>query len=192
MGIDPYLPESAQQQKPFPILKGDLQSLQHMTFDLITLHHVFEHLPDPIETLKAIEKLLNPQGIILIRVPIADSWAYEHYKENWFALDPPRHVFIHTRKGMSLLCDKAGLEVFEMRHDSNCFQFLFSNFYQRNLPMYGSHSPLSNKFQIILKTPQMIYWNLKAQKLNREQRGDQICFYLRKKTNPAHCLDSTR
>lgn len=39
------------------------------TFDIITLIHVFEHLPYPNQWLNQFRKLLKPDGIVLIQVP---------------------------------------------------------------------------------------------------------------------------
>ncbi len=47
---------------------GSLENLQG-TFNLITLIHVLEHLPNPCEWLKALDRLLTPNGMILIQVP---------------------------------------------------------------------------------------------------------------------------
>jgi len=41
-------------------------------FDLIVLHHVFEHLPNPQEVVAAIRRLLKPEGYVYIAVP--DLW----------------------------------------------------------------------------------------------------------------------
>lgn len=38
-------------------------------FDIITLIHVFEHLPYPIQWLKNLKRLLTPNGIVIIQVP---------------------------------------------------------------------------------------------------------------------------
>jgi SAM-dependent methyltransferase len=51
----------------------DIDELPHGQFGLVTLHHVFEHLSDPIETLDRISKLLAPDGRIYIEVPNARS-----------------------------------------------------------------------------------------------------------------------
>ena len=44
------------------------------SFDLITLWHVFEHLPYPGTTLNHLERLLKPQGVIVIAVPNDGIW----------------------------------------------------------------------------------------------------------------------
>lgn len=47
---------------------GSLQKISQ-GFDLITLMHVFEHLPDPKKWLQDLKPLLNAGGLILIQVP---------------------------------------------------------------------------------------------------------------------------
>lgn len=47
---------------------GSLDKLKGQ-FDLITLIHVLEHLPNPCQWLKALDRLLTPNGMILIQVP---------------------------------------------------------------------------------------------------------------------------
>ena len=49
-------------------ISGSLDQI-NQTFDLITLMHVFEHLPYPTEWLKKLRKLLTPNGFIFIQVP---------------------------------------------------------------------------------------------------------------------------
>lgn len=47
---------------------GDIKNINRK-FDLITLHHVMEHLVNPAECLMAISKILNPNGFLFIQVP---------------------------------------------------------------------------------------------------------------------------
>lgn len=48
----------------------ELLSAGEARFDLISLAHVLEHLPDPVETLRRLrEELLSPQGWLLVEVP---------------------------------------------------------------------------------------------------------------------------
>jgi 2-polyprenyl-3-methyl-5-hydroxy-6-metoxy-1,4-benzoquinol methylase len=51
-------------------------------FDLVSMMHVLEHLPDPVATLQQIrENLLDPEGVLLIEVPnfyVHDSYELAH------------------------------------------------------------------------------------------------------------------
>jgi SAM-dependent methyltransferase len=46
-----------------------LESLPRREFSVVTLHHVFEHLADPIAVLVQIRQLLAPDGRLFIEVP---------------------------------------------------------------------------------------------------------------------------
>ena len=74
---------------------GDVRELEDPpgSFDLIVLHHVFEHLPSPIESLKAVRDLLSPIGKAVLVYPNPDSLGAKFFKTNWFPWDPPRHLF---------------------------------------------------------------------------------------------------
>ena len=81
------------------------------SFDVVRLHYVFEHLINPKETLDEIYRILKPDGISLIRIPNVDSAMFKLFKENWFALDIPRHVFHYTPKTFSDLAEQHKLIV---------------------------------------------------------------------------------
>ena len=43
-------------------------------FDVITMFHVLEHLPNQVDTLKQLKKLLKPKGNIIIEIPHANDF----------------------------------------------------------------------------------------------------------------------
>jgi SAM-dependent methyltransferase len=62
-------------------------------FDVITLWHVLEHLPNLTTDLIRIEKLLRPGGLLVIAVPNRCAWDATHYQQYWAAYDVPRHLW---------------------------------------------------------------------------------------------------
>lgn len=62
-------------------------------FDIITMWHVLEHVPNPRETIERLKKHLNAGGYLIIAVPNRDSFDAKYYKEHWAAYDVPRHLF---------------------------------------------------------------------------------------------------
>ena len=81
-------------------LKADLSELRIKKFDVISLWHVLEHLPDLENKIGEFYDLLNEEGIIIIAVPNHRSYDAEFYKENWAAWDVPRHIWHFSRKGL--------------------------------------------------------------------------------------------
>ena len=65
-------------------------------FNLITLFHVFEHLKYPRQYLDIIDKILEPNGYLVISFPNINSWQASFFKGHWLHLDPPRHLFFFT------------------------------------------------------------------------------------------------
>ena len=65
-------------------------------FDVIRLSHVIEHLPNPKATFREIHRILKPDGIIYLTVPNTRSLVFWLFRENWYALDAPRHVISYS------------------------------------------------------------------------------------------------
>lgn len=84
-------------------------------FDLITLHFVFEHVPDPVPLLQRLAELLTPAGKIYVVIPEVNSWEARCFKRAWHGLDPPRHLSLASERGISAAAQAAGLRVEERR-----------------------------------------------------------------------------
>ncbi|MBS9774883.1 MAG: class I SAM-dependent methyltransferase [Tenacibaculum sp.] len=74
-------------------LQKDLSHYTNKQFDVITLWHVLEHIPNLIEYINELKKLLKPNGILIIAVPNFKSYDAKHYKEFWAGYDVPRHIW---------------------------------------------------------------------------------------------------
>ncbi len=73
--------------------ESHIQNLPKESFDLITLWHVLEHIPNLNERIRDFYDLLKPGGQILLAVPNTDSWDAKYYQEKWAAWDLPRHLY---------------------------------------------------------------------------------------------------
>jgi SAM-dependent methyltransferase len=53
-------------------IKGDICSLPFMdrSFDIVICYHVLEHIPDDARAMRELGRVLNPEGQLLIQVPI--------------------------------------------------------------------------------------------------------------------------
>ena len=78
-----------------------LQNLDHHSFDVITLWHVLEHLPDLDNDLKLFKKLLKPNGRIIIAVPNFKSFDAHYFNDYWAAYDVPRHLWHFSQQSIS-------------------------------------------------------------------------------------------
>jgi 2-polyprenyl-3-methyl-5-hydroxy-6-metoxy-1,4-benzoquinol methylase len=80
-------------------------------FDIITMWHVLEHIHDVPELMDNLNRLLADDGFLIVAVPNIDSTDAKFYKENWIALDTPRHLYHFTPKDIVSLMDKFNFEV---------------------------------------------------------------------------------
>jgi len=179
VGIDPFIPEKATlKKKNIEIIKGDLTSVEGRNFDLIMMHHCFEHCDDQRSELRSVKRLLAKDGLLLLRQPLCDSEAFKIYKANWFQIDAPRHVVLHSVNSMKLIVNECGLKIKSIVWDSSDMQFWASEQYKHNIPMYDEKSYFYNPDRSIFTSQQIIEWKNEAKKLNEAAVGDQAAFYI--------------
>ncbi|RNC88153.1 MAG: class I SAM-dependent methyltransferase [Winogradskyella sp.] len=77
-----------------------LPNLEPNSFDVITLWHVLEHLPNLDDHISVFKKLLKPNGKIVVAVPNYKSYDAAYYKSFWAAYDVPRHLWHFSQKGI--------------------------------------------------------------------------------------------
>jgi len=84
-----------------------------MFFDLITAFHVFEHLKDPLATLKNLIKHLSDDGQIIIEVPNADDALLSLYECDSFAKFTywSQHLFLFNENTMKDLVEQSGCKL---------------------------------------------------------------------------------
>lgn len=82
-------------------LVEDISKIDDKQFDVITLWHVLEHIPNLTEYVQQLKSLLKPNGFLIIAVPNYKSFDSEHYKEFWAAYDVPRHLWHFSKTAIS-------------------------------------------------------------------------------------------
>ncbi len=85
------------------------------SFELITLWHVLEHLPDPAASLQRLRSLLVPGGVVALTVPNAGGWDARLWGAWWAGWDAPRHLYHFTPATLSRLLHDAGFQVMARR-----------------------------------------------------------------------------
>ncbi|PKP28694.1 MAG: methyltransferase [Bacteroidetes bacterium HGW-Bacteroidetes-18] len=80
-------------------------------FDVITLWHVLEHVPNLEVYISSLKKLLKPNGVLIIAVPNYKSYDANYYKQFWAAFDVPRHLWHFSKKSIQLLFAKQEMSV---------------------------------------------------------------------------------
>lgn len=81
-------------------------NLPEKSFDIITMWHVLEHVPDIESQIKELNRLLKPTGTLIVAVPNFNSFDAKHYGEFWAAYDVPRHLWHFSNTSIIKLFDK--------------------------------------------------------------------------------------
>lgn len=178
VGVDPYIDEEVI-NRDVKILKKTVHELpDNQKFDLIISNHSFEHIPDQLETVVKMSKILSENGVCLIRIPIKTEYVWNRYDVSWVQIDAPRHFFIHTIKSFTYLAKKAGLLIKDIIFDSTEFLFWGSEQYKRGIPLRAEDSYSVNPKKSIFTSKQIREFRKMAKELNMNKQGDQAAFYL--------------
>ncbi|MFA6665132.1 MAG: class I SAM-dependent methyltransferase [Armatimonadota bacterium] len=81
------------------------------TFDIITMNHVLEHLPDPNFVLNAAIHLLKDSGVLAIASPDYNGLMRRLRRTKWEGIRPCEHVWQLTSNSIANLLLKNGLEI---------------------------------------------------------------------------------
>ena len=92
------------------------------SFDVITAFDVVEHLANPQEVLAKIRRKLKPDGLLVISVPLIDSFAARWFGKRWHAL-VPSHLNYFSRKSLKNFYESLG------------YGFDYERFYTRYLSL---------------------------------------------------------
>ena len=92
-------------------LVNDLSHFTDSKFDVITLWHVLEHLPDLRNQIRTISSLLNKDGVLVVAVPNFCSWDARHYGTYWAGYDVPRHLWHFSKRSIARLFDEHNIKI---------------------------------------------------------------------------------
>lgn len=115
-GWEVYGTEPDEQARKLAKAKGitlefEIQKSQLQRYDVITLWHVLEHIPDIQKQLTQLKMLLSPNGTLIIAVPNYKSFDARYYKSYWAGYDVPRHLWHFSKTAIKKLCAAHNLNV---------------------------------------------------------------------------------
>ncbi len=115
VGVEPNARARGLAQKKGICLHQDIADVSHTTFDVITLWHVLEHLPNLKQQIEQITALLRENGLLLVAVPNYKSYDAQHYGTYWAGYDVPRHLWHFSKTAIARLFGECQLEVITTR-----------------------------------------------------------------------------
>lgn len=110
-GVEPDADARGFAQKTYNLEVNEedfLDKAEDASFDVITMWHVLEHVPNLNERIKQLMRLLKPGGLCVIALPNVNSYDARIYGEYWAALDVPRHLYHFGQKDILNLMEKHG------------------------------------------------------------------------------------
>lgn len=112
--IDPMAVAHAR-SRGLDVREGSLpsQSFEENSFNVVTMSHVIEHLHDPRTILVECLRILRPGGRLVLVTPNTEALSLSLFGPNWMHLDPPRHLHLFNRKGLTRLVSETGFEQIE-------------------------------------------------------------------------------
>lgn len=155
---------------------GDLASakLPDASFDVITIRHVIEHIPDPHGFAAEFSRLLKPGGTLVLETPNSDALGRSWFASNWFANETPRHLYLFAPNNLRLLLSQYGLTELSCELSSTPKIFLNSvDYVVKNRGRASKHIAWRRALA------RFYVWLAK-----RSQRGDVIHMTLTKQTVP--------
>lgn len=115
IGIEPSARASEIASAKGVTLADELVNLENESFDVITMWHVLEHVPNLDFQINELKRLLKPNGTIIIAVPNYKSYDANYYKNFWAAFDVPRHLWHFSKKGIDLLFKKYNMKLIKVK-----------------------------------------------------------------------------
>lgn len=117
-------------------LEDDIFSFSEKQFDVISLWHVLEHVPNLQDYIIQLKKLLKPNGVLLIAVPNFNSFDANYYKEFWAAYDVPRHLWHFSQTAIKKLFNEVDMKVIQtkpMKFDSYYVSLLSEKYKHKSM-----------------------------------------------------------
>lgn len=94
---------------------NEINNFKNKKFDVITLWHVLEHLPNLKEAIINFKQLLKPNGVLVVAVPNFRSYDANYYQSYWAAWDVPRHRWHFSQFSISKLFGEVNMKIVETR-----------------------------------------------------------------------------
>lgn len=109
------------------------------SFDLVTLWDVLEHLPEPLDTLTEINKVLRPGGALVLTTGDIGSYFAKLCGSRWHLLNIPEHVFYFNQQSIQHILVKAGFNVVDIKYECSYYtlEYLLERLEKTLLPGAG-------------------------------------------------------
>jgi SAM-dependent methyltransferase len=114
LGVDPNSEACriARERLGLPVVDAILEraGVDDVSFDVVLLNHVIEHLDDPLGTLREVNRVLKPGGHLVIETPRYDTLMFKLLGRRERSISCDGHIFFFTNRTLRNLYEAAGFE----------------------------------------------------------------------------------
>ena len=89
---------------------GALEKAAEPSYDILTLSHTLEHVPEPLCFLEVCAGHLNTGGYLAVAVPCFAGLYPRIYGAKWYGWLPDQHYFHYSAKALGRLFSRTGLQ----------------------------------------------------------------------------------
>lgn len=91
------------------------------SFDVVTMWHVLEHIPDPRGFLSQLSRHMNAESVLFVRVPDFGHYVSKLFRDKWIWFQPQHHAVHYTKQTLRLVLERSGftVDVVEQRRPNN-------------------------------------------------------------------------
>lgn len=172
-GCDPFIENDVRYGERIFIKKCEISEMEG-EFDLIRFGDSFEHIANPLETLENVKKRLSKDGKCQIHIPVFPNAAWETFGVNWYQLDAPRHIFLHSKESMGYLCERCDLKINHIEYNADMWQFIISYLYEEGINLKAIERGEGAGFYANEETFE--YFSKMAEECNKKGYGDHAVF----------------
>ena len=125
--------------------KFNKEIYQKDKFDVILIHHVIEHVEEPINFIHEIKNILKNDGILILGTPNFDSGCARRFNGNYRLLNDPTHISLFSNDSMHRLLRNHNFDIkrvhypyFETEYFSEENLYKLFNVDDMSPPFYGN------------------------------------------------------
>jgi SAM-dependent methyltransferase len=123
-GIEPALePSERCRARGLRVRTGVFEDfdLESESYDAVIAWMVVEHLHDPVSALRAIHRILRPDGLIVFSVPNVACWETWFFRRYHYIYNEPTHLHHFTPRSIRKLLALAGFELNRLHYQENLY-----------------------------------------------------------------------
>ncbi len=171
----------AREEYGLEVYQGTLESIKFPdnSFDVITMSHVIEHVPDPLTLLYECKRILKPGGKLIVITPNIKSLGCSIFGKDWLHWDPPRHLFLFSPRSLRVYAEQAGFVVDKLRSSAKGALFMWwaSKIIRRDGKLPGG---LPKNLSLWLKVEGLIFLILEYVLCKMKDVGEELVMIAKK------------